>query len=147
MAKLFKIDLADKNIIGDHLGVQVLDNTELIEVSNQLLSYTHLNKEKIIHNRKNRIFKLNESFEVLGITLNNIEVFEPKPDADLKKLKPGIEHVAFSVKNYDSFLLSCQKNNVPIDKIVDAKGHKFFKTSFVNLVEIEFGNESLLDLR
>lgn len=147
LASSFKINLESLDIEGDHLGVQVLNSKEFDFVSRQLFGYTTLANEKIIHNRRNRIFKFIEPFEVGGIRLSNIEIFEPKPGADLSKLKLGIEHIAFITKDFDTLLAQAKSNNVPIDKAVDDGSHRFFKTSFVNLVEIEFGNESLLEIK
>lgn len=146
LATSFKIDLDSVGIEGDHLGVQVLTAEEFESVSKQLLGYTALASEKIIHGRRNRIFKFIEPFEVEGIQLSNIEIFEPKPGADLSKLKPGIEHIAFNANDFDKLLAQAKYNNIPIDKVVADGSHKFFKTRLVNLVEIEFGNESLLDI-
>lgn len=137
------INLHEKKFSGDHIGLQVLDSNEFDVVSDVLGGYCSLIHDTVIHNRRNRIFEFNQALEVGGIKIPRIEIFEPKPGADMKKLRPGIEHIAFKVDGYDDFLIECQNRKVSIDKIVEHNGSKFFKTAIFNGVEIEFRNDYL----
>ncbi|MDQ5981527.1 MAG: hypothetical protein QG570_276, partial [Patescibacteria group bacterium] len=77
------------------------------------------------------------------IEIQSIEIFEPKPTADISKLKPGIEHIAMKVDRFDELEEYFAKNKLPIDKSVQMNDSRFFKTKFINLVEIEFRNNYL----
>lgn len=142
----FNIALFEDELKGDHLGVQVLSSDEFDYVDRALSKYSKVTHRGMIHNRRNNVYKLNISLKYKDIEIGLIEIFEPKPEADIKKLKPGIEHVAFEVKNYEDFLNKFKKSEFPIDKEVELSGSKFFKTAFINLVEVEFRNDSLLNL-
>lgn len=145
-AKRFGIDLTSSNFMGDHLGLQVLSKEEFDAVDQTLLTYATLVHDTVIHERRNRVYRFAQPIKLAcGISFKGIETFEPKPNADLSKLKPGIEHVAFKVTDFAAHLADCQKREVPIDKIGEWGPSKFFKTSFVNLVEIEFRTDFLGD--
>ncbi len=144
VAKNLGIDLTEEQFAGDHLGVQVLSKKEFDQCGDWLLKYASLIHDQMIHERRNRVYAFNHSFVIQGIQVPRVEIFEPKPGADLRKLKPGVEHMAFMTRNYDDFLSQCMKRKMPIDKQLEFDdGSKFFKTRLVNLVEIEFRNDFL----
>lgn len=145
-AEVFDLDLTDKSFIGDHLGIQVLSAEEFDMVDKLLTSYCTILRKGNIHNRRNNIYRLNKPLIFDDKEIPLLEIFEPKPDADLTKLKPGIEHISLKVDRYDEVLAQFKKAGHPIDKEVDMDGSRFFKTKFMNLVEIEFRNDSLADL-
>ncbi len=142
----FSIDLSENIFKGDHLGVQVLSTQEFDTIDKLLSAYSKIIHAGLIHNRRNNIYKLNTPLKYKNIQIDLIEIFEPKPGADIRKLKPGIEHIAFEVKDYDAFLNKFKASDFPIDKEIDLNGSKFFKTAFINLVEVEFRNDSLADI-
>jgi len=76
------------------------------------------------------------------LTLNGIEIFEPKPNIDESKLKLGIEHIAIIVKEFDKLATSIPQKY--ISKSAEYPEGKFLKTKFTNLVEIEFRDRSLI---
>ena len=140
----FSVDLENNNIEGDHLGVQVISAREFNECSKLLSTYSRLIHDKVIHDRRNRVYEFDRHISTNYLKIPRIEIFEPKPGADIKNLKPGIEHVAFYVKNYFDFVKELKKNDVPIDKEAEySKGSWFIKTSFLDLVEVEFRNDYL----
>ena len=143
VAKSLNINLQGKIFSGDHLGLQVLSSEEFDKCHNILLEYAKMIHDTIIHKRRNRIYHFKKLLNVKGIIIPKIEIFEPKPNADITKLRPGIEHIAFYVEGYDNFLEECKKNNVPIDKAINIDGSKFFKTELINNIEIEFRNDRL----
>ena len=146
VAETFDIDLADSNFSGDHLGVQALSAEEFDMIDKLLASYCTILRKGTIHNRRNNIYRLNKPLFFNDQEILLLEVFEPKPGAEIDKLKPGIEHISFKVDRYDEVLAQFKKAGHPIDKEVEMDGSKFFKTKFMNLVEIEFRNDSLADL-
>lgn len=137
------INLQAGNFFGDHLGLQVLSVEEFDKSHIIFLEYSEMIHDNIIHNRRNRVYRFKNSLDAEGIKIPKIEIFEPKPEADISKLRPGIEHISFVVKNYDNFLEECKQKNISIDKVVDMGGSKFFKTKIINNVEIEFRNDKL----
>lgn len=141
--KIFKIDLDRFGISGDHLGLQTISKEEFDLVHTQLISYSEIINEGNIHERRNNTYKLNEFIKCLDIEIQSIEIFEPKPTADISKLKPGIEHIAMKVDRFDELEEYFAKNKLPIDKSVQMNDSRFFKTKFINLVEIEFRNNYL----
>lgn len=141
--KQYEIRLGAGDISGDHLGLQVLSAEEFDECDALLLKYTRLLHDGIIHNRRNRIYRFFDPLQIPYLAMPSIEIFEPKPGADLSKLRPGIEHIAFTVASYDAFFADLKKRGVPIDKDADVKGSKFFKTKFINCIELEFRNDHL----
>ncbi len=140
VANSFGIDLYNTEIMGDHLGAQALSAEEFNIIDGLLGRYCSKLHGGVIHNRRNNIYKLNKPLLYKSIEIPLIEIFEPKPEADLSKLKPGIEHISFKVKDYDGFIDWFKVAGHPIDKEVEVNGSKFFKTKLMNLVEIEFRN-------
>ena len=123
-----------------HLGIQVISSEEFDAVHRSIMTYAEVINEGNIHERRNNVYRLNEFIVTGGIELQSIEIFEPKPNADISKLKTGFEHIAMKVDKYDELENFFKQNNLPIDKSVDLGDSKFFKTKFINLVEIEFRN-------
>lgn len=142
--KEFGVSTDKFDLVGDHFGLQVLSEQEFENADSLLLSYSTLIHDTVIHGRRNRVYLFNNPVTFKDISIPRIEIFEPKPGAELKKLKPGIEHVAFFTPGYDLLFQHFVSKGYPIDKNVEFEdGSKFFKTSFVNLVEVEFRNDSL----
>lgn len=123
--------------------MQVLNAEEFDESSKILSGYATLVHDHIIHDRRNRVYKFESPLEIGVIEIQSIEIFEPKPNADANTLKPGIEHMAFKVNEYDIFFEWFKQQGHPIDKSSDMDGSKFFKTKLVDMVEIEFRNDFL----
>lgn len=147
--KHYSLDLKQYNLLVDHIGVQMLNSDDFDQITEQLNTYSTLIKVKEIHNRRNGIFKLNTEFIVNGLLIPSIEIFEPKPDFPPSQLRLGIEHIAFYTDSisYDSLLAYFKQNQLPIDKEGEfSKGSKFFKTTFINGVEIEFRNDQLINV-
>ncbi|MCA9302423.1 hypothetical protein KDA10_03645, partial [candidate division WWE3 bacterium] len=86
---------------------------------------------------------LNNYIKVGTIEIKSIEIFEPKPDADVTKLKPGIEHISLISPNFDDLHSFFIVNGLPVDKMGIDEVHKFFKTKLINMIEIEFRNDCL----
>ena len=144
VAARFQINLLDKNIHADHLGMQAISEEEFDETSKALSLYSTLIHNNIIHERRNRVYQFSKPFLINKISIPRIEIFEPKPNAELDNLKPGIEHIAFKVDDYDSFVSSFKKHKLPINREAEyQKGSKFIKTQLIDLVEIEFRNDFL----
>jgi predicted metalloenzyme YecM len=127
----------------DHLGLQVVSKEEFDLVHGSLSTYCNVVNTGIIHGRRNNIYKLNDPIEQGGFELSYVEIFEPKADADTYKLKLGIEHISFYSGKFDDLLNHFQTHRLPIAKQVDMHGSKFLKTTFINLVEVEFRNDFL----
>jgi hypothetical protein len=140
---MYGIKPDEYGIKGDHLGLQTLSPEEFDAIHSHLIEFSDLIKEGTIHNRRNNLYKLHDFIETNGIELQSIEIFEPKPDAIISKLKPGVEHIALKVDKYEKLLTFFQSNSLPIDKIIEYEGSKLFKTKLINLVEIEFRNDYL----
>ena len=142
--KQYGVNLNTSKIHGDHLGLQVLSKDEFDKCHELLLQISDLIHDNIIHNRRNRVYRFKEIPKSNGITIPRIEIFEPKPNADISKLRPGIEHIAFTVDDYDAFANEFKRRDMPIDKeVISDDGYSFLKTIFINGVEIEFGNHEL----
>lgn len=141
--KQYNIDLNAISGSGDHIGLQVLSSQEFDDCHGILLKNSELIHDHVIHDRRNRVYHFKTPPQASDIIVPRIEIFEPKPNANIGKLRAGIEHVAFTVENYDEFLSDCQKRGIPIDKTNNLDGSKFFKTTFVNGIEIEFRNDQL----
>jgi hypothetical protein len=135
--------LGNFNFSGDHLGLQVGSAVEFDAVHNLLTKYCETITEGVIHNRRNNTYKLHDFITHDGVELQSIEMFEPKPDVDVSKLKLGFEHIALYSPEYTAVYEHFCTNDLPIAKSVDMHGSKFFKTTFMNLVEIEFRNDYL----
>jgi predicted metalloenzyme YecM len=139
----FGIDIKRETFHGDHLGLQVLSSQEFDEAHSLITQYAKTIKQGRIHDRRNNTYKLNQFIKAHDVQIQSIEMFEPKPDADLNKLKPGFEHISIFVQDYDNLYTYFVENNLPISKSVDLNGSRFFKTKFVNLVEVEFRDSYL----
>lgn len=142
-AELFSIDLFDKNFAADHLGLQALSAAEFDRADQLISGYSEIIHDEVIHQRRNRVYRFHAPITSNGLSIKGIETFEPKPGADLQRLKPGIEHLALRVEGFEDFYRDLQNRGVQVDKFVDMDGSKFFKTKLVNLVEIEFRNDYL----
>ena len=123
------IDLKKDPFEGDHLGIQTSSADE----------YT---KYYDLHSRKVSIFSFKDQFLSNGISLNGIEIFEPKPDTDISNLKLGVEHISIISKDYEKTFEDIPKEY--ISKSAEYPEGRFFKTKFTNLVEIEFRDRSLI---
>lgn len=143
IAKMFGVNLRSPEMSGDHLGLQVLNNEEFDKADELIKGYARVVHDTVIHERRNRVYQFNDPMGVLDLTFQSIEIFESKPGADLRRLKAGIEHAAFRVDNFDAFFEKIKAVGVSVDKFADMNGSKFFKTTLVNLVEIEFRNDYL----
>lgn len=138
--ELIRLGLDNQELIPDHNGAFVGSKEEFDSTSEQLLTFSTLIKEITLHNRRVRVFKLNNPLP--GVyKVPKIEIFEPKPEADLKKERFGIEHIAFRVKDFKGLL--SQINPDLLAKQGEVGKSKFAKTKTFNLVEIEFRNDSL----
>ena len=138
--ELQRLEINEEELTPDHYGAFVGSKEEFDSTSEQLLTFSTLIKEITLHNRRVRVFKLNNPLP--GIySIPKIEIFEPKPDADLKKERFGIEHIAFKVKDFDTFIKSIDPSILA--KQGEVGNSKFAKTKTFNLVEIEFRNDSL----
>ncbi len=143
----FGISAQKYHLQGDHIGVQALSATEFNTIDQMLKTYCKLKHAGIIHSRRNNIYVFNTPLDLGEITLRGIEIFEPKPDAIIKKLKPGIEHIAFYTPKFDELYDHATANNIPIDKCVAENGSKFFKTQLINMIEIEYRNDFLDEIK
>ena len=141
--KLFQIDLAEFGIKGDHLGLQVLSAEEFDNAHALIATYAQTIRQGEVHNRRNNTYKFNEVITSHGLELQSIEIFEPKPDAIIEKLKAGFEHIALYVQEYDALLNFSQQFELPVGKSLDFNGSRAFKSKFLNLVEIEFREDYL----
>ncbi|MGB0757263.1 MAG: VOC family protein [Patescibacteria group bacterium] len=140
----YGIDIADSRFEGDHLGFQVHSAAEFEACDEILKEYSTLIKDSVIHERRNRVYEFKVPLEAHGVQMPRIEIFEPKPGADLPHLKPGIDHIALYVRDFDDFVFECKDKKVPIDKMKTfEEGSTFFKTVFYDLVEVEFRNDRL----
>jgi len=136
------IDLKRDTFEGDHLGIQTSSYEEYTYYYKLLSSYMSHNFTNELHGRKVSIFAFRDKFVSNGITLNGIEIFEPKPDTDLSKIKLGIEHISIIAKEYEKTFENTPKEF--INKSAEYPEGRFFKTKFTNLVEIEFRDRSLI---
>ena len=143
---LKEFNIYEEGLKGDHLGLQVLSADEFNQAHELISRFSTLINAGEIHNRRNNIYRFNEPVMSQGISVRGVEIFEPKPNANLRALKPGIEHLAFMVDDFDSYYEQCLNKGVPIDKMLTFdSGSKFFKTKLVNMVEVEFRNDFLGD--
>lgn len=129
------------DILCDHIGGLSHSKQEFEEITKVLSSYTKLIKETELHNRRIRIFKFDQPI-ISKLILPKIEIFEPKPDADIKQLRFGIEHIAFYVKSWDDFKQK-YTSKLPIIKEGSVDKSLFMKTEVLNTIEIEFRNDKL----
>jgi predicted metalloenzyme YecM len=143
----FGLTLKKPGFKGDHLGLQTLSSSEFASVHNKLIKYSTLVHSGVVHNRKNNVYKFNQPIKVGGFEVLSLESFEPKPEADISKLKPGIEHLAVVVKDFDRFYAESLNKGLPVDKYVKMNGSAFFKTSLINMVEVEFRDDYLFNLK
>lgn len=128
-------------IIPDHLGCQTGSGKEFDEISRTISKYSTLIKETYLQKRRIAVFKFDTP--LLGTMLMpKIEIFEPKPEDNVLKLKYGIEHISFYVPEWELFVKE-NKNRFPIAKEGEVNNSKFIKTLIINNVEIEFRNDRL----
>ncbi len=136
------IDLKKDPFEGDHLGIQTSSADEYTKYYEHLSSYMTHNFTNDLHSRKVSIFSFKDQFLSNGISLNGIEIFEPKPDTDISNLKLGVEHISIISKDYEKTFEDIPKEY--ISKSAEYPEGRFFKTKFTNLVEIEFRDRSLI---
>ncbi len=139
----FSIDVRQKRFQADHLGLQVLNSEEFDHVSTSLLAFSTIVKDEPIQHRRNQVFRFAVPVEEQGFQLSGIEIFEPKPGESLSKLRAGVEHIAFVVHDYEDFLSEVAARGIPIAKKADYGSGEFFKTVFLNGVEVEFRSSFL----
>lgn len=143
-AKSVKFILDDygiSEVIPDHLGCLTHSKEEFEEATLELLKSAKQIKEIELHGRRVRVFKFEEPLNS-DFPMPKIEIFEPKPDAELKNLRFGIEHIGFYVKNFDEFLNNFE-SKLPVAKKGQVNSSFFLKTETLNTVEIEFRSDKL----
>ncbi len=138
---LTPLDIPSKELTPDHLGVLTHSSEEFENLTKTLLQYSTQIKEIVLHERRVRVFKLNSPLSG-RYKVPKIEIFEPKPNIDITKLRFGVEHIAFQVKNFDEYI-SITKGKVGIIKEGTVGNSKFAKTEILNTVEIEFRSDAL----
>lgn len=138
---LTTLNISSEELIPDHLGILLHSSSEFEDISQQLLQYSIQIKEIVLHERRVRVFKLNSPLSG-RYNIPKIEIFEPKPNIDITKLRFGVEHIAFQVKNFDEYIFST-KRKVGIIKEGSVGDSKFAKTEILNTVEIEFRSDAL----
>lgn len=144
MLRQYGIDVQQWSLQGDHLAVQARSAQEFDLFQQLLLQYADILREARLHDRRVTVFRFHGMLQTPRFSIPRIEVFEPKPEVDPKTLRPGIEHIAFTVPKYEALLADCRHRNVPIAKAMEREdGSKFFKTEFLNNCEIEFRNDEL----
>ncbi|HCC67715.1 TPA: hypothetical protein DEP90_00675 [Patescibacteria group bacterium] len=129
------------HLLCDHLGYLLHNSEEFDKVSKAMLEYSVLIKEVILHGRRIRVFKLKESLTG-KFNIPKIEIFEPKQGLDPSELRYGIEHIAFTVKDWEEFILK-DRERLPIVKEGSVGNSLFMKTEIINTIEIEFRNDRL----
>ncbi len=125
----------------DHLGCLLHNPAEFDEVSEVLKTYCDQIKGIVLHGRRVRVFKLHSPIEGL-YPVPKIEIFEPKADVDLTKLRYGIEHISFYCSDWEGFCAK-YKGVLPIAKEGSVEDSYFIKTETINTVEIEFRSDRL----
>jgi len=139
---ILDIDLRKDTFEGDHLGIQTSSTKEYSFYYDLLSSYMTHNFTNELHGRRVSIFSFKNTFTCSDINLKGVEIFEPKQDIDVSKLKLGIEHISIISKGYDKLLNTFPDEH--LGKSAEYSEGKFFKTKFENLVEIEFRDRSLI---
>lgn len=129
-------------LLGDHIGALPRDSEEFEQISEKLSTFSTLLAERIVHDRRIHIFKLNTPLEANDIVMPKVEIFEPKQDDDIKKLRIGFEHISFYVPQYDQLISQFKKNHTFIKEIT-VNSSRIAKTEILNLVEIEFRSDML----
>ena len=140
---LFGIDAKKFALECDHMGLQVLSSKEFDEVHTKMTKFAKLVHGGKIHSRRNNVYVLGDKPTASGFELQSIEIFEPKPNADLQHLKPGFEHTAFKTNVFGLLEKYFESTNLPIAKRVEDDRSIFFKTKLVNMIEIEFRTDFL----
>jgi predicted metalloenzyme YecM len=141
-SSILGLDLSNNTFEGDHLGIQTSSHEEYTHYYNLLSSYMSHNFTNDLHGRKVSIFSFRDEFVSKDISLNGVEIFEPKPKVDIGKIKLGIEHISIITKEYDKTFENISRKFV--NKSAEYPEGRFFKTKFINLVEIEFRDRSLI---
>lgn len=128
-------------LIPDHIGCQTGKGKEFDEISKTILKYSKLIKEITLQKRRVSVFKFDTPL-IGTVLMPKVEIFEPKPEDNLLKLRYGVEHIAFYVHDWDSFYTENIKK-LPVAKESSVDSSKFLKTFVINNVEIEFRSDRL----
>ncbi len=140
----FGYSLNNSGLQPDHLGIQVNNRKEFISCHKKLMKISTLLSEEIVNKRWCSIYKFKKPPTTKGnIFIPRIEIYNPTPKQHNLEIKSGIEHVAFTVKNYSQFIKEWSSKKLPIlyEKKID--NSTFFKTPFINGLLIEFRNDEL----
>lgn len=136
--------LDDNNLCLDHLGLQVNDKKEFVLCHKKLIKIAILLSEEVVNGRWCSIYKFKNPPIIAGkFFVPRIEIYNPMPKQDIREIKSGIEHIAFTVRDYILFRKEWIGKNLPVlyEKKIDTS--KFFKTPFLNGLLIEFRNDEL----
>ncbi len=134
-------NIPQTEIVCDHLGCLFHNSEEFDAVTNIIKVYSREIKSIELHNRRVKVFELNEPINGLYL-LPKIEIFEPKPNADPKTLRYGVEHISFYIPNWENFIKT-YKERLPIAKEGSVNTSIFIKTEIINTIEIEFRSDRL----
>lgn len=134
----------EQDTIGDHIGFQVLSVDDFDTAHKMLLGYSQMTLDHVIHGRRNRCYRFNQAMLASDLHFNGIEIFEPKPAADVQQLRPGIEHIAVCVQDYQRRKENLPRHGIEIAKEADYGAGRFFKTKLIGNVEVEFRDVPLV---
>lgn len=129
--------------IPDHLGLQVMTGAEFDQAHERISGYATLVHDEIIHGRRNRVYRFNHSITAAGMSFPGIEIFESKPGADPKTLRPGIEHAAWVSQDLPTVAARLNKEGFVMKEATYSRG-RFIKTKLINGIEIELRDKTLM---
>jgi predicted metalloenzyme YecM len=129
---------------GDHIGFQVLSSRDFDTAHVLLSDYSRLTMDHVIHQRRNRGYCFDSPLITEYLNFRGIEIFEPKPNAIIEGLRPGVEHIAVLVEDYESSKSMIQSHGLEIAKEADYGAGRFFKIKPIGNVEVEYRDVPLI---
>ncbi|MBU0975595.1 MAG: nucleotide exchange factor GrpE [Patescibacteria group bacterium] len=125
----------------DHICIQA-KSTEEYEQLLKNLDEDIIPLNELPHaGRRITVAKLLKPFEVQGVSIDKIEVSEPKPKRTVKVT--GFDHIAFVVRvNFDSFIHKLKENNIKISEAKQIGQDRLIKFQ-EGKIEIEIRNNRI----
>lgn len=143
VALLEGVDLTSARFAGDHLGLQARSAREFDDVVRTVGAYALPVRRESIDGRRNCVLRLRRPLRGGGWEMPLVEVFEPKLREAPRDLRPGIEHCAFVVSDYEQWLRDWPGRRELVAKRRDSATRVFVKTWIINGIELELRPVSL----
>lgn len=136
-----KSDYPYKELKFEHISYETPTTKSYKKFIKENAQYWTVIKEISHSGRTILLTRLNDPVHLDGLIIDIIEVQEAKPKAQVEK--EGIDHIAFTVNDFDDFYNDMKKNGKMVEDVKQISDFRFFKIKEHD-VKLEFKNMTMI---